>query len=455
MITRADIVQEVAATGKVEPNQSVDLGFDKSGRVGSVSVLIGETVTQGQFIASLESGEISADLAKARAVLLEENINLREIKNTAPVTYSDASKNLDAAIKEGFADADNAVRNRAGQFFKTPLTNPQFEIFITSGNFIHYFNVPNNIVIDINNSRRMVEDILINWQKKISNLDSFSLVSEADLAINDLNVISIFLDKIAGAVNTFSPVEYAYETTVASYKTTISSARGEVSGAISAIVTAKDKLNTAPTVRVDGQFESVLAQEAKVKQAEAVVSSYQASLSKSIIRAPFDGVVTLQDAKVGGAISAGTTLVSIVSQDKIYIEANISEIHIGKIMVGNKTSTTFDAFPSEVFSGEVSYIEPGDVIIDGVVNYKIRVNLTNPETRIKNGLTSNLKIQTARKENVLAIPLYAVSKEDGQTFVNKMVGQKTQKTAVILGLSGNDGMAEVLSGLEEGDMVEF
>jgi len=455
-VVRADVVQEVAVTGKVKPNQNVDLGFDKSGRVGNVYISIGETVKQGQIIATLDAGEISADLSKAKAMLLEENIKLRELKNTAPASFSDASKNLDAVIKESFADADNAIRNRVDQFFKNSTTNPQFEVSITSGNFIHYFNVPYDLVVDINNKRKEIEIILINWQNRTLNISSDNLISEADKAINDLNTISKFLDKVAEAINTFSPADYAYETTVNNYKTAISSARGEVSGAVSTLVTAKDKLNLAPTLAIDGQFESVLAQEAKVKQAEASVFSLKSSLGKTVISAPFDGVVTLQDAKVGGAVSAGKVLISIASQYQFYIEANISEIHIGKIKLGNPVSVDFDAFPKEVFFGVVSYIEPGDVIVDGVVNYKIRVNLTNPETRIKNGLTANIKIQTDKKSDVLTLPLYAITKEEGEVFVNKIVAKgKKQKTPITLGLTSNDGTVEILDGLEEGDTVEF
>jgi len=454
-VKRMNIIQEVAVTGKVKPNRNVNLGFDKSGRVGSVYVSIGEEVKKGQVIAALESGEISADLAKARALLLEESIKLRETKNTTPISYGDAYKNLDAAVKEGFADADNAIRNRADQFFTNTIANPEFEISITSGNFVHYFNVPSDTKIEINNARKEVENILANWQKRILNINSTNVVSEADKAINDLNTISVFLDKMAAAVNTFSSVDYTYDTTVSGYKTAISSARSEVSGAISAIVTAKDKLNTTPVLGEAGQFEGILTQEAKVKQAEAAVSSLEASLGKSVISAPFDGVVTLQDAKVGAAVSAGAALVSIISQNEMYIEANVSEINIGKIMMANPVSITFDAFPDEIFSGEVSYIEPGDVIIDGIVNYKVRVSLANYDAKIKSGLTANLKIQTNKKENVIAIPLYAVIKETDQNFVNKIMGKNIQKIPVTLGLFGNDGFVEVMSGLEEGDTVEF
>lgn len=454
-VTRGDIFQEVAATGKVKPNQSVNLGFDKSGRVANVYNYIGERVKRGGIIAMLESGEIVADLAKAKASLLEENIKLRELKSTAPISYNDASKNLDAAIKKGFSEADNAVRNKADQFFKNIPDNPQFGVSITPGNFSHYFNVSTDFAIDINSRRKNIETVLNNWQKRILDNNSADLISEADQTIVDLNTISIFLDKMASAVNTFTSADYAYDTTVSNYKTTISSARSDVSSAISDIVTAKDKFNTAPTLGQGGEFENVLTQEAKVSQAESAVSSLEASLNKSIIRAPFDGTITLQDAKVGNTISASIPLVSVISQNEMYIEANISEIHIGKIAVHNPVTITLDAFPGEEFLGEVSYIEPGDVVIDGIVNYKIRVALNNLDPKIKSGLTANLKIQTAKRAGALSIPLYVIFRENNQTFVNKVVDKKAQKTSVNLGIVGNDGLVEVLNGLNQGDIVEF
>ena len=105
--------------------------------------------------------------------------------------------------------------------------------------------------------------------------------------------------------------------------------------------------------------------------------------------------------------------------------------------------------------GKISYIEPGDIIVDGVVNYKVRVALDNIDKRVKNGLTANLRIQTAKKEDILSIPMYAVLKEGDQDFVNRIEAKKIQKTPVQLGLSGNNGFVEILNGLNEGDIVEF
>lgn len=453
---RADVIQQIAVAGKVKPNQDVDLGFERSGRVSFVNAGVGDLVGEGQVLVSLDSAEILADLAKARAFLESEMVELKEIKSTAPASYSDALTGLQTYIKDGFATADDAVRNKADQFFTNIPNNPQFEVSIVSGNFVHYFDIPNDKALEINTLRKNAEKILNDWQARL-NLDASSnLAQQADLALDDLNKISIFLDKIAAAVNTFVPAEYAYDTTVSGYKTTIYNARSAVSGAISSIVTAKDKLNSAPVLNENGQFGDVLTQESAVNQAAASVAALEASLEKSSIRAPFYGVVTVQDAKIGGMVSVGTPLVSIISRDGIYIEANVSEIHIGKVSVGNQVSVTFDAFPGEKFEGEVSYIEPGDILIDGIVNYKIRVTLKNFDPKIKSGLTSNLEIQTNRKTNVLTLPIYAVKNENGQDFIYKIIGKKTQKTPVTLGISGNDGLVEILSGdLREGDNVEF
>ena len=130
----------------------------------------------------------------------------------------------------------------------------------------------------------------------------------------------------------------------------------------------------------------------------------------------------------------------------------------------------FDAFPGEDFRGFVSFIEPGDILVEGVVNYKIRVDFGNIEKledgtvswnydgidpRIKNGLTADLKIETSKIDNAVVLPLYAVSKEDGKSFVNKVVNGKQEKIEINLGREGSDGMAEVVDGLNPGDLVVF
>lgn len=451
-----DVVQFVASTGKIKPNQSVDLGFDKSGRVGMVYYDVGDRVYKGSVIASIEAGEVIADVAKAESLLQEEIIKLNDIKNIAPISSSDAFKNLEASIKTSFSDADNAVRNQVDQFFKNIPDNPRFEISFTDGNFVHYFDVPSDTAISLNSSRKNIEQILNDWNKRLPSINNQNISVEADLSIKNLNTINRFLTEVASAVNSFTPSEFSYQTTVNTYKSTVSSARNSVSASISSLVTAKDKLNNSPSLSQGGEFDSILIQQEKVDQARSYLNSLQANYNKYVIRAPFDGVITKQDAKVGGTVSPGDPIISMISQDELYAEANISEIHIGKISLDDKVRIDLDAFPGEVFDGYISKIDPGEIVIDGVVNYKVNVNFgTTTTANIKSGLTANLKIETGKREGVLTIPLYTVSTEGDEKFVYKLENNKEIKTKVTLGMSGNSGNVEVLSGLNEGDVLVF
>jgi multidrug efflux pump subunit AcrA (membrane-fusion protein) len=143
----------------------------------------------------------------------------------------------------------------------------------------------------------------------------------------------------------------------------------------------------------------------------------------------------------------------------MYIEANVSEVNIGKVQVGNKVKVEFDAFPGETFEGEVAYVEPAETIVDDVVNYKVRVEVKNDNDQakkvFKSGLTSNLTIETRSVDQVVAIPAYAVFEKEGKSFVNKTVGESTVEVTVEVGLRGSDGLIEIKSGLNPGDTVLF
>ncbi|MEK7185017.1 MAG: HlyD family efflux transporter periplasmic adaptor subunit, partial [Patescibacteria group bacterium] len=190
----------------------------------------------------------------------------------------------------------------------------------------------------------------------------------------------------------------------------------------------------------------------------------EADLSKEIIRAPFSGIVGTIDAEVGEVVGAGDTIIRLISEeDNFSIEANISEVNIAKINVGNKVRAVFDALPDQSFYGSVSHIDSTETIIDDVVNYKVTIlvdsSAINDKTdKIKSGMTANLFVETAERQNVLIVPLFALTRstEGGETkFVaQKLVGgSRSEETSVVLGVVGSDGRAEVLSGLSEGDVL--
>jgi HlyD family secretion protein len=164
--------------------------------------------------------------------------------------------------------------------------------------------------------------------------------------------------------------------------------------------------------------------------------------------------VTKKDVEVGEIVTAGKNVISVISDSDLEIEANVSEINIGKVAVGNPVVITMDAFPGEKFSGTVSYIDPGETLLDGVVNYKvtIAINKSDKTSLIKSGLTTNLEIITNTKSGVLRVPVYSV--KDGKVL--KQVAPTSKEfveSPVTLGVVGGDGYAEAVSGVNEGDVI--
>ena len=200
--------------------------------------------------------------------------------------------------------------------------------------------------------------------------------------------------------------------------------------------------------------EEIVIQEAKVEEAEADIEHYSAEVAKTIIRAPINGVITRQDAKVGEIIAANASLVAIISDEDFSIEANIAEADIAKISVGDPALLTLDAYGSDVaFKANVVFLDPAETIIEGVATYKATLYFAEEDKRIRSGMTANIDILSARLENVIAIPGRAVITKNGDKFVRVLEGDVVKEVNVVTGLRGSDGNTEIIEGINEGDNV--
>ena len=199
--------------------------------------------------------------------------------------------------------------------------------------------------------------------------------------------------------------------------------------------------------------QDIAAQEAQVEEAQAAVASIEAKLQNSEIIAPQSGTVTQFDAKVGQIAAPDTPLVSIISGSQFEVDAEVPETDIGKVAIGNAVSMTLDAFSGETFTGTVFYIDPAETILQGVVDYKVKVSFDKPDTRLKSGLTANLDIETKSKDSVLILPQYAILQNDSGTFVETLVSGKVVDDPVTLGIEDAKGNVEVASGVTVGEQV--
>ncbi len=213
---------------------------------------------------------------------------------------------------------------------------------------------------------------------------------------------------------------------------------------------------------------SVASQRAMISQAYANAQRYQAELDKTMLVSPLNGIVTQIDAKVGEivfpttAAPKQTALATVMSEGNFQIEANVAEVDIAKVKIGDKAKITLDAYGNDVnFEASVTKIDPAETLVEGVSTYKTTFQFTNQDERIRSGMTANLDIMTDRRENVIIIPQRAVTAKDGERTVRLLVPNPQdaseppvlKEVPVKTGLRGTGGQIEIIEGVNEGDKV--
>ena len=148
--------------------------------------------------------------------------------------------------------------------------------------------------------------------------------------------------------------------------------------------------------------------QASVTQSQASLSQAQVNLDHGIITAPIDGIVIQRSVDVGqtvaASMSAPTLFVIAADLAKMQVNANIDEADVGRIRPHQTVTFTVDAYPGQEFQGSVEQIRLQPVVVQNVTTYATIINVPNPELKLKPGMTANLRIQIARRNDVVRVP---------------------------------------------------
>jgi HlyD family secretion protein len=165
-----------------------------------------------------------------------------------------------------------------------------------------------------------------------------------------------------------------------------------------------------------GQSQAALASsKAKVDQAKAAVAQAQAQLQQaqlnldhSIIASPIDGVVVSRNVDVGQTVAASLqapTLFTIANDlTKMQVLASIDEADVGQVKPGIKANFSVDAYPGETFTGDISQLRLNAQSAQNVVTYSAVIDVSNPDLKLRPGMTANITVPVARRDSVLTVP---------------------------------------------------
>ena len=231
-------------------------------------------------------------------------------------------------------------------------------------------------------------------------------------------------------------------------------ALADIEAKLSALDIAKAQLDQvkAPPREVD-----LASQQATVSRLNAVVEDAQNQLEKAMMVAPIAGTITAIHYEVGEQVPTGSPFLNMLTSLQYEVEVDISEAVIAKIKLGDPVEMTFDAFGAQNYSSAMCFIDPAETIISDVVYYTVKIQVAGTDRPIKPGMTANVDIRTATRNNVLFIPQRAVVSVGKINTVSVLKSKNVvEERMVELGLRADIGLVEILSGLEQGeDVVTF
>ena len=201
-----------------------------------------------------------------------------------------------------------------------------------------------------------------------------------------------------------------------------------------------------------------------LESAQKVLAITEERLTKTEVHAPFDCTVLTRPVSIGQAVSgsggfnSGTEVLTIADLNSMIINAQVNQADVPRLKVGEAVQVTVEAVSGLQVTGVVERISPQATIKNNIKGYPARVALRNVDTRVRPGMTANVRIPVASADQVTAVPLAAVFTEKNpdnaqmERYVYVEQGDKFEKRNVKVGVS-DYFYAEIQEGLKAGEAV--
>lgn len=455
MVTIGDVKSSVTVSGKILVQNSAVLTFPSTGIIKSILKQEGEYVVEGEVLASL-----TQDVLVNQYEAATQNVNyqkalqaeiLRGPKIEDELVSESSVKVAQAGIDRVSTEFDTAVTAAYQRLLSSGLAaypvdkdNPATPPVITGtyscqseGSYVlslYASNAPTGFSFRYSG---LESGTLTAWTRTPMALGECGLYIQFDEDGNYRNS-----EWIIDIPNTRSALylenRNAYELAKAQREGALAVATSNLALAQS----ARDRDSSTPS------NESVLQAQARVAEASAVLASISAQIDHMIIKAPFSGQVTNVKMKTGETAEP-SKFIKLLAADEFELEIYIPESNIRKVRVGDVAEVRFDAALDEKFDGNVLYISPQSMQIEGVSYYSAKIQLLEAPSWIREGLSADVEIIYDEVLQVPVVPKQYILEESGQYYVMIKNGDNAVRQDITLGLQGTNGLVEVV-GLSAG-----
>ena len=457
-ISRGTVEQIVSVSGITKAAGTAELAFPTQGIVSKVYVREGDQVEAGDVLATLGAESLVAERSSALADRRVAEANLQEllagdtladrtvrsttiqnttadierIKTTQALLVANARRTL---LSSGLAArADNPNNDaRAPQISGTYTCQSEgsYQLNIYPSNSVSGYSVR------YTGLETGSEPLSIEQPTPLGDCGLLIQLTAGEPYGNSFWTITIPNPD----ASTHTTYKNALDTAIATAATTIAAAEDSLV-LTQQQSTAKD---AAP------RSEAVERAQAQVSKSLSQVAKIDAALSDRVIRAPFNGTVSLVDI-LPGETAGSKPVFTVLATDKLELTARIPEIDITRVVLDQPARVRFDANANETHSGHISYIAPLPTEIDGVAYFEVKIVLTTIPVWLRGGLNADIDIITDSRENVLRVPKRYVTTTSDQSVIRILSDAKIATTTITKVFEGNDGFVAI-DGLTEGTIV--
>jgi HlyD family secretion protein len=416
-VERRSLPVKVSANGSIKPERSINTSPKQSGVLKSLLVKEGDTVKQGQIIAKMDDSNLLGQLTQAKGQLAQQESNLQKlIAGNRPQDIASAQATLD----EAEANLQKAITGNR------PQDIGQAQARLQSAQA----------------SLAKAEDALRRNQQ---------LYSSGAISLQVLNQSRADRDSAQGQV---AEAKQALALQRAGTRT-------EDIDSLRAVV--RQRQQALALLKAGTRLEDIQAARAQVESARGSLQTIQTQINDTVLRAPFDGVVMQKYADPGAFVTPTTSgssvssatsssIVSLASTNQLV--ANVAEVNINKIKLGQKVLVAADALPGIVFEGRVIQIAAQATVEQNVTSFQVKAEIiSDNKNLLRSGMNVTADFQVGQLENALVVPTAAVVRRQRATGVF-VAGANNQPvfTPIETGVTVNR-YTEVKSGLKGNERV--
>ncbi|OQB14501.1 MAG: Multidrug export protein EmrA [Firmicutes bacterium ADurb.Bin193] len=441
-VVSGSIVDKVKGTGVVIAGVTYDITSLQAGMVTSSGFEEGDTVRKGDVLCTIDSREIENQIRSARINLdrCEENYrqSLAAYDDLTTVSgYSGKIQRLYVS-KGDFVAAGTKIADVVDNSYlilKIPFNTTD----------VGRIKKGDTASITLASDSLTMQGVVSRIYDYSESLSGYRMVTYIEITVNNPGAVTKG-EKAYAEVNGIG-CNSAGEFINSVEKTIVSGGSGQIT---ELNIREGDYINEGKTVLIlknDQVTNAKKSSEIALRDARNNLENLIAGLEDYKIKSPADGTVVSKNIKKGDNVTPQTVLMTVSDLDNLYVDVEVDEIFIAKVVKGQTAEITAEALPDRVFTGEVVRIDNVGVAKNGVTYYPVRVKIEqSPELKVGMNLSVGIVVMT--KDSVMLIPKDALTGDSVMLYEDG----KLREVKVQTGIRDND-YVEVVSGLKIGDMV--